>query len=95
MDSILIWENDEACLSTIACTFPGTKFEAFVFVYKEKTAEQLSDLADKMNAMYDHSEFLWSHPEEGGASTHVPCIIQQDKEKLNIIRENIGYVEEN
>jgi hypothetical protein len=91
MDSILVWENDETCLSTIACLFPKTKFEAFVFVYKDKTAKQLEQLADTMNNMYEHSEFLWSHPLEGGDSTDVPCIIQQDREKLTMIRESIGY----
>jgi hypothetical protein len=91
MDSILVWENDVACLSTIACLFPKTKFEAFVFVYKDKTPTQLEQLADKMNNMYSHSEFLWSHPLEGGDSTHVPCVIQQDKDKLELIRESIGY----
>jgi len=95
MDSILVWENDETCLSTIACLFPSTKFEAFVFVYKNKTAKQLEQLADKMNSKYTHSEFLWSHPNEGGDSTHVPCLIQQDRDKLEKLRENLGYVDEN
>tara|TARA_R100001460_G_scaffold90344_1_gene131916 strand:+ start:130 stop:513 length:384 start_codon:yes stop_codon:yes gene_type:complete len=95
MDSILVWENDETCLSTIACLFPKTKFEAFVFVYKNKTAKQLEQLADKMNSKYTHSEFLWSHPNEGGDSTHVPCLIQQDRDKLTQLRENLGYVDEN
>ena len=89
------WENDEKCLSTIACTFPATKFEAFVFVYKNKSAKQLEQLADTMNKKYTHSEFLWSHPAEGGDSTLVPCIIQQDRDKLKTLRENLGYVEEN
>lgn len=95
MDSILVWENDETCLSTIACTFPGTKFEAFVFVYKDKTPKQLETLCDTMNKKYGHSEFLWSHPSEGGDSTHVPCLIQQDRDKLETLRENLGYVEQN
>ena len=95
MDNILVWENDVRCLSTIACLFPSTKFEAFVFVYKDKTADELEQLADKMNNKYTHSEFLWSHPEEGGDSTHVPCVIQQDRVQLQTIRDNIGYVEQN
>ncbi len=95
MDNILVWENDVRCLSTIACLFPGTKFEAFVFVYKDKSANELEQLADKMNNKYTHSEFLWSHPEEGGDSTHVPCVIQQDRVQLQTIRDNIGYVEQN
>lgn len=93
MDNILIWENDQTCLSTIACLFPGTKFEAFVFVYKDKSASELEQLADTMNNKYTHSEFLWSHPLEGGDSTHVPCIIQQDRVQLQTIREKVGYVE--
>ena len=95
MDKILVWENSQKCLNTIAVLFPATKFEAFVYVYKDMTANQLDKLADKMNNRHTHSEFLWSHPDEGGDSTQYPCIIQQDKVKLETIRENIGYVEQN
>ena len=94
MDSILVWENDIRCLNTIAVTFPATKFEAFVYVYKDATPQELTDLALEMNFKYDHSEFLWSHPDEGGDSTHVPCLIQQDREKLTTLREALGYENE-
>ena len=94
MDKILVWENDQKCLNTLAVIFPGTNFEAFVYVYKHKTAKQLETLCEEMNKKYGDSEFLWSHPAEGGDSPHVPCLIQQDRAKLTNIRENIGYVEE-
>tara|TARA_Y100001937_G_scaffold44400_1_gene62514 strand:- start:1859 stop:2233 length:375 start_codon:yes stop_codon:yes gene_type:complete len=91
MDSILIWDNDESNLNTIAVTFKQSKMEAFVYVMKNKTAKQLSDMCDMLNKKYDHSEWLWSHPDEGGDSTHVPCLIQQDRDKLEQLREAIGY----
>ena len=95
MDSILVWENSIKCLNTIAVLFPATKFEAFVYTYKDLSPSQLEKLADKMNSKYTHSEFLWSHPDEGGDSTHVPCLIQQDRDKLTQLRKSIGYVDEN
>ena len=91
MDKILVWESSEKCLNTIAYTFRGTSFEAFVFVLKDKTSKQLDELCNAMNKTHKDSEFLWSHPIEGGDSTHVPCIIQQDRVQLTTIRENIGY----
>ena len=91
MDSILIWENNEKCINTIAVTFRATKFEAFVYVLKDKTAKELSDMCDVLNTKHKDSEWLWSHPDEGGDSPHVPCLIQQDRQKLTQLREAIGY----
>ena len=94
MDSILIWDNDEGSLNTIAATFRQSKMEAFVYVMKDKTANQLSDMCDVLNNKHKESEWLWSHPDEGGDSTHVPCLIQQDRQKLTQLREAIGYTDE-
>ncbi len=94
MDSILVWDNDEGNLNTIAATFRQSKMEAFVYVMKDKTAKQLSDMCDVLNNKHKHSEWLWSHPDEGGDSTHVPCLIQQDRQKLTKLRKAIGYTDE-
>lgn len=94
MDKILVWDSSENCLNTIAYTFRNTSFEAFVFVLKDKSPSELDSLCDAMNLTHKDSEFLWSHPMEGGDSTHVPCVIQQDRATLTKLRENIGYVYE-
>lgn len=94
MDKILVWENNELCLHTTASCFRQSKFEAFVYTLKDKTAKQLEEMCDSLNEKYVDSEWLWSHPSEGGDSTHVPCLIQQDREKLTTIRNKIGYTDE-
>lgn len=91
MDKILIWENHENCVNTTINIFPKTKFEAFVYTMREKTPKQLQKLCDVLNSTYTHSEFLWSHPEEGGDSTHLPVLIQQDRTKLEELRQAVGY----
>ena len=51
-------------------------------------------MCDVLNKKYKDSEWLWSHPIEGGDSAHVPILIQQDREKLTTLREAIGYTDE-
>jgi hypothetical protein len=48
-------------------------------------------MSEGLNNLYPKSEWLWSHPAEGGESTPVPCLIQQDALQLNTLREKIGY----
>jgi hypothetical protein len=45
----------------------------------------------KLAKLRDHgeSEWLWSHPEYGAYATPMPCLIQQDRAKLNSIRKQI------
>ena len=52
MDSILVWENSIKCLNTIAVLFPATKFEAFVYTYKDLSPSQLEKLADKITDVF-------------------------------------------
>ena len=62
----------------------------------EISVEHLHTLCDHYNETLGDkykSEFLWSHNEEGGDSTPVPVIIQQDKAQLETLRESMGYVE--
>jgi len=74
--------------------FNSSKYEAFVYTYADATVDWLKDTCDQMNRTHQTSEWLWSHPAEGGDSTHIACLIQQDKAKLTKIRESIGYVDE-
>ena len=95
-DNILVIEYGANTFKTWSCLFTGTKYEAFVFKMPQITAEELHTLCDHYNETLGDkykSEFLWSHNEEGGDSTPVPVIIQQDKAQLETLRESMGYVE--
>lgn len=95
MDKILVVETNENCLETYGKVFTVSKYEACVYKFPKATVSWLTDKCEELNKKQTASEWLWSHPEEGGDSTHIPCLIQQDRAKLTTLRENIGYVEEN
>jgi hypothetical protein len=95
MNKILFVQTNENCLRTWSNLFPHTKHEAYVYTWPDKSAEWLETMSIGLNDIYPDSEWLWSHPAEGGESTPVPCLIQQDAHQLNTIRESIGYVDEN
>lgn len=94
-DKILFVNTTEKCIDTYAKLFPHTKHEAYVYTWPGKSAEWLSTMSEGLNDLYPKSEWLWSHPAEGGESTPVPCLIQQDALQLNTIREKIGYDKQN
>ena len=98
MDKIMVWEGgSETCRVTVSKLFPVTNFEAFVFVYKGKSPEWLKSRAELLNKEQSVCEWLWSHPDADsgdGYSTHVPCLIQQDRPRLQKLREQIGYEED-
>ena len=90
-DKILFITASSNTLNTYAKLFPYTKHEAYVYTWPDKSAEWLETLSNGLNELYPESEWLWSHPTEGGESTPIPCLIQQDAHLLNTIREKIGY----
>lgn len=92
-DKILFVETTPVCLDTYAKLFPHTDYEAAVYKWPNATVEWLETLCAGLNEQYD-TEWLWSHPDEGGNSTHIPVLIQQDAEQLAQLREKIGYVDE-
>ena len=94
MDKILVVETHKNCLNTWGSLFNSSKYEAFVYTYADATVDWLKNQCDQLNQTHQTSEWLWSHPSEGGDSTHIACLIQQDKAKLTKIRESIGYVDE-
>lgn len=94
MDKILVIEPHISCINTWSTVFKASSHEAFVYKFPQASVTWLTNKCDQLNASQDFSEWLWSHPEEGGDSTHIPCLIQQDRAKLTTIRESIGYVEE-
>ena len=94
MDKILVIEPHISCINTWSTVFKASSHEAFVYKFPQANVTWLSNQCDQLNASQEFSEWLWSHPSEGGDSVHIPCLIQQDRAKLNTIRESIGYVEE-
>ena len=94
MDKILVVETKENCLQTFASCFNASKYEACVYKFPDATVEWLTAKCEELNKTQTKSEWLWSHPAEGGDSTHIACLIQQDRAKLTKIRESIGYVDE-
>jgi hypothetical protein len=90
-DNILFIEGgSDKCFGTYANIYKATTKEAFVFIMN-KTSEELDEICKKYEKIYEHVEWLWSHPDEGGDSTPVPTIIIQDKARLQTLREKVGY----
>ena len=93
-DRILFVETTPVCLDTYAKLFPYTEYEAAVYKWPTASVEWLVAMCDGLNEQYESSTWLWSHPAEGGDSTHIPVLIQQDATRLAELREKIGYVEQ-
>ena len=93
-DRILFVETTPVCLDTYAKLFPHTDYEAAVYKWPTASVEWLKTMCDGLNEQYESSTWLWSHPAEGGDSTHIPVLIQQDATQLAELREKIGYVDE-
>jgi hypothetical protein len=97
MDKILIVETHENCLNTWGSLFNSSKYEAFVYTYADATVDWLKKKCDQLNQTHQTSEWLWSHPQADsgdGNSTHIPCLIQQDKAKLTDLRTKMDYAYE-
>lgn len=62
-------------------------FEARVYVVKNINPRKLKKLCKKLdNGRY---EWLWSYPDYGNFATPVYCLIQQDRSKLEKIRNGL------
>ena len=90
-DKILFVETTPVCLDTYAKLFPYTDYEAAVYKWPSASVDWLMNMCDALNDSQTESEWLWSHPLEGGNSTPVPVLIQQDRVTLNDLRDKLGY----
>jgi hypothetical protein len=79
-DSILVW----------SAVFASTDYSAFIYLMPKSSSEDVAALATSLERFIPTSEFLWSHPSEGGHSTPEPCIIQQDRGQLQALRDRLG-----
>ena len=68
---------------------PLGNYEARVYVYKDITPRRLKKICKQRDATDLDCEWLWSHPRYKNYSTPVPVLIQQDRQKLNKIRQNL------
>ncbi len=93
-DTILFVEYAESDFNTWRLFLKHTKFEATVFKCPEKSSDWLNNKCDQLNASQTDYEWLWSHPEHGGDSTHIPVLIQQNREQLEVLRDKMGYEDE-
>jgi len=91
MDKILVVQTPENCIPTWSSIFKASKHEAFVYKFPKANPQWLINKCEELNAQQTYSEWLWSHPSEGGDSTHIPVLIQQDREKLTDLRKKVGY----
>jgi len=67
--------------------------EARVYVSKHNP-RQLKKIHTRLNLERPIEEWLWSHPSFQDYSAPVPCLIQQDRDKLYSIRSKIGFFDE-
>jgi len=96
MDKILIVQTPENCMKTWSSVFRASKYEACVYKFPEANPQWLINKCEELNAAQEHSEWLWSHPEADSGdntSTHIPVLIQQDREKLTELRKKVGYTD--
>ena len=96
-DNILVWEHPENCFKTIKSLYAVSGYEAFVYVFKDSTPELLEQLTEQLNKEQQETEWLWSHQDADsgdGNSTPVPCLIQQNRARLEKLREQIGYTDD-
>ena len=97
MDKILVIQPNINCINTWSTIFKSGTHEAFVYKFPEATASWLENKCEELNKAQEYSEWLWSHPEADSGdntSTHIPVLIQQDREKLTELRNKIGYTDE-
>lgn len=95
-ETILFVDYNDSTIKTWASLYGanGCNYEAFVYKCEGKDSNWLNETCDIMSVRYSNSEWLWSHPEKGGDSTPIPVIIQQDKKRLEDLREKTGYTDE-
>lgn len=96
-DRILTVEYSPVDFDTWRTIFKHTtkSFDCYVYTFDtDTTSEWLETKCDALNLEDEFSEWLWSHPEQGGDSTPVPVLIQQVAEKLENLRHKVGYYDE-
>lgn len=69
---------------------PLGKYVARIYQYPGATDAELEKLMKEFNQTREEEEWLYSHPQWGGKSTPMPCLIQQDYDVLAKARDSIN-----
>jgi hypothetical protein len=64
-------------------------FEARIYTTQNLKPRHLKKITKKLNQTRTEEEWLWSHPRYQNNSTPVPVLIQQDRSRLQSIRQQI------
>lgn len=64
-------------------------YAAIVYFEDQLSSAELAYIIKQLNEDYDEYEFFYSHPEHGGNSAPEACIIQQDYQKIEAIRQKL------
>ena len=63
--------------------------KANLYILSNFSIDDIYELAEELDDLYDEYEFLWSHPDftkGGNRATPVPVLIQQDRKLLEYLR---------
>ena len=77
---IVNWQNT---------VIPLGDFQARIYIC-DATDSQLKKLAERLDDVSDEDEWLFSHPGYGRWATSVPVLIQQNRSRLNELRDIIN-----
>lgn len=69
---------------------PLDDLEGRVYVHHNASARQLKKLVGQLNRRSEIFEFLFSHPCYRHYSAPLPCIIQQDRAYLTLLRQKLN-----
>ena len=73
--------------------YPLNNYSARIYTCETVAVATLKQWCDKLNQLHECDEWFWSHPSEGGNSTPIPVLIQQNHKYLQKIRnKNISKV---
>ncbi len=67
------------------------QYEARIYCALKYNPRQLKKISNRLNEIRPNEEWLWSHPKYNYNSTPIPVLIQQDKARLNYLRQEINW----
>lgn len=68
---------------------PLGEYEARIYTAPAHKPRQLKKISNTLNQTRPNEEWLWSHPKYQHNSTPIPVLIQQDRSRLEQIRQNL------
>ena len=88
--SLEAWNNNEIrVFEEFKEVRPLVGKKAHLYLLPTFSDDDLYELAEELDNLYEEYEFLWSHPDftkGGNRATPVPVLIQQDRQLLEYLR---------